>query len=492
MRICEALRGVGKSVPRHPCPKRHRCVSIARHGSRRGNNSRVTAPEPQGTGSEAEVVTPGTGPESACPAAGMLPGGRVTPFAWIVLATAFLMLFGALGLARFGYGMVLPAMQEDLGLTNTQTGGLATANLLAYMGISVVGGALASRFGSRVVVILGLLAAALGMAMTGLAGGLTGLIVWRAVTGAASSCISVPTIGLMPRWFPERSGFAMGMATGGQSLGLVVAGLSLPRLIDALGNQGWRACWYLFAAIALVLAVVAYLFLHNRPGDRRLRPPVTPASPTPSTRLGYSRVYRSGRIWHLGLVYTAFGFSYIVYMTFFTKRLIADLGYTADAAGDLFMLMGWCSLLSGVIWGSISDRVGRKWTLAVVYLAHSIAFAVFAAWPAHTGIILSTLLFGLTAWSVPVIMGASCNDILGTRLTAAGLGFVTLFFGLGQAMGPSIAGALADAEGGFRSAFLTAAGVALLGALGAASLRPAAGRGTSRRHTPGDLPDGER
>lgn len=416
------------------------------------------------------------------------PGEREVPFAWVVLAVGFLMLFGALGLARFGYGMILPSMQADLGLSNTQTGGLATANLLAYMGMSVVGGALASRFGSRVVVIIGLMVTALGMGMTGLSGGLAGLVVWRAVTGAASSCISIPTVGLMPTWFPRRSGFAIGMANGGQSLGLVVAGISLPRLLQAFGTQGWRACWYLFAVIALVLAGLAYLFLRNRPGDRPFllrgmasagygRLPggrvTAPEPPRPQSRtLGYSRVYRSPRIWHLGLVYTAFGFSYIVYMTFFTKRLIADLGYSADAAGDLFMLMGWCSLLSGVLWGSVSDRLGRKWALAMVYLAHCAAFSMFALWTGPAGVMISTLLFGVTAWSVPVIMGASCNDILGARLTAAGLGFITLFFGLGQAVGPSVAGALADAAGSFRTAFLVAAGVALLGALGALSLRP--------------------
>ncbi len=52
-----------------------------------------------------------------------------------MLTVGSLIVFGALGLARFGYGMVLPSMQAALNLTNTQTGLLATANLLGYMAI---------------------------------------------------------------------------------------------------------------------------------------------------------------------------------------------------------------------------------------------------------------------------------------------------------------------------------------------------------------------
>jgi len=57
-------------------------------------------------------------------------------------------------------------------------------------------------------------------------------------------------------------------------------------------------------------------------------------------------------------------------------------------------------------------------------------------------------------------------DLLGARLAPAGLGFVTLFFGIGQALGPSAAGAVADAAGSLGPAMLLAAGVALLGAIG--------------------------
>ncbi len=62
-------------------------------------------------------------------------------YAWVILIVATCVVFGALGLARFGYTMLLPPMQEGLGLDNAQAGGLATANLIGYLVMSLLGGA---------------------------------------------------------------------------------------------------------------------------------------------------------------------------------------------------------------------------------------------------------------------------------------------------------------------------------------------------------------
>jgi len=199
----------------------------------------------------------------------------------------------------------------------------------------------------------------------------------------------------------------------------------------------------------------------------RLRSSASPSSAS-------SNVAPPNAVWHLGLVYVAFGFSYIIYMTFFVKVLIAEGGYTQASAGQLFMVMGWVSLLCGVIWGSVSDVIGRKGALIIVYLMQAAAYAMFGLWANPVGFAISAVLFGLTAWSIPAIMAAACGDMLGARLAPAALGFITLFFGIGQALGPTVAGAIADATGSLGGALLLAAGVALLGALGSAVLRPVA------------------
>lgn len=380
-------------------------------------------------------------------------------------------MFGALGLARFGYTMLLPPMQAALDLDNTQAGALATANLVGYLAMTVIGGALASHVGPRIVIALGLAVAALGMLLTGLAETFGAALGWRALTGIGSGASNVPVMALLSAWFVQRRrGLAAGIGVTGSSLALILLGPLVPRLLADHGEDGWRLCWFGFAGLTLLIAILALLVLRNRPADVGLRPVGTSGEATPAASvadgLHWGSVYRAGVIWHVGLVYVAFGFSYIIYMTFFTKYLVAEAHYSAVEAGRLFMTMGWVSLLCGLIWGWASDHIGRKGALITVYLIQAVAFGLFALWPSPTGLTLSAVLFGLTAWSIPAIVAALCGDLLGARLAPAGLGFVTLFFGIGQAIGPSAAGAVADATGSLAPAMLLAAGAALLGAIG--------------------------
>jgi MFS family permease len=315
------------------------------------------------------------------------------------------------------------------------------------------------------------------MLATGASNSLWSAMLWRGLTGLGSGASNVPIMGLMSAWFGQRwRGMAAGIAVAGSSLALIVTGPLVPRLLASLPTTGWRVSWYLFGGSSLLLALLAALALRNHPSDMGLAPLGEPQARQgglrlPPSGLTWGSVYRSSVVWHLGAVYAAFGFSYIIYMTFFIRYLVGEVGYTRQAAGNLFMVMGWFSLGCGLIWGGLSDRIGRKPALILVYLIHALAFSLFVLWPQRTGTALSAALFGLTAWSIPAIMAAVCGDVVGPRMAPAALGFVTLFFGVGQALGPGVAGALADLSGSFHSSLLLAAGVALLGAGGSWLLR---------------------
>jgi len=414
----------------------------------------------------------------------MSSSGSRLHYGWVVLIMATLVVFGALGLARFGYTAVLPAMQVGLEMSNTQAGVLATANLVGYLALSVVGGAMAARYGPRAVIGAGLAVAGVGMLLTGLADGFFAAAVWRGATGVGSGASNVPVMGLLAAWFARRRrGLAAGIAVAGSSLGLMFVGPIAPRILGAYGEDGWRVCWFVFGGVALSLAVASLLILRNRPWRAGMtRVGAEAEEPVPASQekaLSWASVYLSPTVFHVGVVYAAFGFSYIIYVTFFVKCLVAEGGYTDQSAGRLFMVVGWFSLLCGLIWGTVSDVIGRKGALVIVYLIHTAAFGLFALWPAPAGFTVSAVLFGLSAWSIPAIMAALCGDLLGARLTPAGLGFITLLFGIGQAIGPSVAGAIADAADSLFPAMLLASGVALLGAIGSALLRPASLRRAS-------------
>jgi len=186
---------------------------------------------------------------------------------------------------------------------------------------------------------------------------------------------------------------------------------------------------------------------------------------------GWREVYCSGVVLHLAAIYFTFGFSYIIFATFFAEYLQGEAGYTKEAAGRYWQAVGWLSLTCGVIWGWVSDVLGRKYGLACVCFLQGSCYAVFAVWIGPAGVMAATILFGLTAWSIPAIMAAACGDHLGARLAPAALGFLTLFMGIGQALGPFVAGVIADKTGSFSPAFLAAAVVAAIGGAGALLLK---------------------
>ena len=406
-------------------------------------------------------------------------------YAWVIAFLSLMVVFGALGIARFGYTVVLPSMQAGLGLDNTQAGGLATANLVGYLALCAIGGALATRYGPRAVAAGGLFVAAVSMFMTGFASGFGSAAVWRTLTGLGSGAGNIAAMGLLSAWFTKRRrGLAAGIGVSGSSVALILLGPIIPPVLSASGEGGWRLCWFGFAAVTLALAVLAMLFVRNRPEDMGLvacGEEDSGNSVDDAGKAQWGRIYRSAPVWHLGLVYAAFGFSYIIFITFFTKHLMASGGYSREAAGRLFMVMGWCSLLCGLVWGTVSDLIGRKWAMAIVYVIQAAAFAVFGTCDSPAGFTLAAVLFGVTAWSIPAIMAATCGDVLGARLAPAALGFITLFFGIGQAAGPTVAGLIADATGSFGPALLLASAVAALGAFWSAMLRPSRVRGDGAR-----------
>ena len=168
-------------------------------------------------------------------------------------------------------------------------------------------------------------------------------------------------------------------------------------------------------------------------------------------------------VWYLGVVYFFYGLSYIIYMVFFAAYLVKEIGFSQEWAGGLWALVGGLSIFCGVIWGKVSDVLGRSRGAALAYLVLGFSYIVYALIKVDFGFYLSAILFGLTAWSIPTIMAAAAGDFVGPRLAPAGLGFVTLFFGIGQAMGPALGGYLADMSGSFTLPFLVAGVISLVG-----------------------------
>lgn len=396
-------------------------------------------------------------------------------YGYAIISMGTMVVVGSLGFARFGYTMILPVMQRSLNLSITEMGLLATGNLIGYLFFSFLGGMLASKYGPRLVISISLFVVGLSMIATGLAQGFALAFFMRVITGLGSGGSNVPVMGLASSWFaPRRRGMATGIMAGGSGIALVLAGLVLPRIFAYYGELGWRISWYLLGSLVILIAVLGLKFLVNRPSELGMCPVGDEEDAEAKSGLPlltWSVVYRSKTIWHLASIFFLFGFSYIIYVTFFASFLVDERGLPETTAGSLWALIGVLSIFSGLLWGVFSDRFGRRAGLAAIFSLQFASFLFFALTADFSGYLVSAILFGLTAWSIPGVMAASIGDHLGSKLAPAGLGIITLVFGAGQALGPAVSGYLADLTASFSLPFLLAALGALLGAISSLFLK---------------------
>ena len=402
-------------------------------------------------------------------------------YGWIVIFMGLMTTIAAHGFGRMAYTIILPAMKDGLKFDYTQLGLLGTGNFIGYLSMAIIGGFLAARFGTRIVITFALLLMGLTMILTGFAQSFGFAFAMRLLTGLGNGASYVPAMALGSAWFAiSRRGFATGIVSGGIGAGTFISGLIVPPILSVYGMEGWRHAWYVLGGGVLIIAGIVFAFVRSRPEEKGLLPvgstEKAPENPAPASSgkvssLQWSAVYGMPSVWYLGLVYFFYGMSYIIYMVFFAAYLVKEIGLPQTWAGGLWATVGLLSTFCGVIWGSISDRLGRSRGAALAYLVLAISYIIYAVLKMKAGFYVSAILFGLTAWSIPTIMAAAAGDFVGPRLAPAGLGFITLFFGIGQALGPALGGYLADLTQSFTLPFLVAGGISLVGALASLFLK---------------------
>ncbi len=405
-------------------------------------------------------------------------------YGWIIILMGLLATVVAHGFGRMAYTILLPAMKDGLNLDYTQLGLLGTGNFIGYLSMAIIGGFLAAKFGTRAVIVLALVLMGVTMMLTGIAQSFGFAFFIRLLTGIGNGAAFVPAMALGSAWFSvKHRGFATGIVSGGIGLGTFLSGIIVPAILTSYGADGWRYSWYILGVCVLGAAIVVYWFLRNQPSDMGLLPVgqkkenviPSPLSDDKASSLDWKKVYKMKAIWYLGLVYFFYGLSYIIYVVFFAAYLVKEMGYTQAWAGGLWATVGALSIFCGVIWGGISDRIGRGKGAALAYLVLGLSYIIYALLKNEVGFYLSAMLFGLTAWSIPTIMAATAGDLVGPRLAPAGLGFVTLFFGIGQSIGPAFGGYLADVSHSFLLPFLVAGVISLVGMIFSLKIESIAG-----------------
>ena len=260
----------------------------------------------------------------------------------------------------------------------------------------------------------------------------------------------------------------------------------IPLLNRQIGPHGWRSGWMILGIIATLSGVVAAVLLRNDPHRCGLKP--MGAEIAAESAFGGNRITGSGKqstperskLIRIGLVYSLFGASYAVYATFIVTALVAERGIGEQAAGVFWSSVGFLSLFSGLLAGFISDRFGRFPALAVVFVQFTCAYVCALSSLPEIFLYLSVMLFGLSLWGIPTVMIAAVGDMVGPVRAASVFGFITIFFGVGQILGPAVAGYIADLTGLFDSSFLMCGILSAIGAIAAVRMSRFVAEGRER------------
>lgn len=376
-------------------------------------------------------------------------------YAWVITLLGALVIFSCLGLGRFSLGMMLPSMATSLDLNYSEMGIIGTANFVGYMISVLLAGLIAKSIGARWTITLGLILVGTTMLLLSRTISFYGLMFLYTATGIGSGLANLPMMGLVSAWFVKTNrGRAAGAMLSGNGISIVAIGLLIPWLNMTLGNQGWRMAWLLMGISSIFIAGLAACFLRNDPAEKGLHPLGENKQTTlPAKQIATHRKTSSWTLTHLGSIYFLFGATYAVYVTFIVTAMVNQRGFDETSAGNFWAIVGALSIFSGPLFGWISDKLGRKVAMMIVYALFTFSYLMVAANLADGFLYASIAIFGVSVWSIPTIMSAAAGDYAGPEKAVKALGFITLFFGVGQITGPAVAGVLADYTGNFSLAF---------------------------------------
>lgn len=378
----------------------------------------------------------------------------------------------ALGLARFSYALLLPAMKSDLGWSFAQAGAMNTANALGYLLGALAFPRLARRWRAGALFIAGCIATAALMAATGVMSDTNALFAQRVATGIASAFIFVSGGVLAARLAsasPRDAGLILGLYYGGTGWGIVASSLLVPAtLVQAA--RGWQGAWFALAAACVVLADVASIAARRIDGIHGLQKSGTGASDqsgAAATQLAPITRYAFGLAG-----YGLFGVGYIGYMTFIVA-LLRNGGMSQGVVTGFYMLLGVATIVSARIWSRLLDRMrgGQALALLNALLAFATLMPVLVAHPVVA--FVSGTLFGATFLSAVASTTAFVRHNFAAVHWARGISAFTIVFAFGQIVGPTVIGWVSDGVGLGRGLIYSAALLGI-GALLAACQKPLA------------------
>jgi len=343
----------------------------------------------------------------------------------------------AVGIGRFVYTPILPPMAQGLGLTTGEAGLIASANFAGYLA-GAVAAAWARGLGHPRAWLVGALAvSAVTTGLMAWVDGLAAALVWRFAGGAASAYVLVLASALVLERLAATGHAALsavhfsGVGTGIACSALLTWGL-------AAAGFGWREMWLGSGALSIAgLIAVMALVPAAAPAASRVN---GAAAPPPTAADG-------GRLRLVTVAYGLFGFGYVITATFIV--LIVRGSPEATAIEPVFWLaVGLAAVPSVALWVAWGRRMGTMPAFAVACLVEALGVLASVAWPGVAGLLAAAILLGGTFMGLTALGLIAARDLAPTD-ARRWVGILTSAFGLGQIIGPVVAGYGFDLTGSF-------------------------------------------
>lgn len=283
------------------------------------------------------------------------------------------------GLSRFAYAPLLPAMVGAGWLSAGAAGLLGAANLAGYLVGALGAGWLARRFGLVRTLRLAMLLASISFALCAVRGGLAWFVPWRALAGLVGGVLmglAGPAIQQVVA--PELRGLAAGVLFSGVGIGIMAGAVLVPALLSA----GLSASWLALAGTGLVLTAASWR--------------IWPAAPPPPAAHGGSVRSRPG-VSRLVALYGLSAAAATSHMVWWPDFIARGLGQGTASGAGFWLFYGAAAACGPAMFGRVADRIGASRALLIAMALQVAALALPLLDVSHPALLASSILGGGTA-----------------------------------------------------------------------------------------------